>query len=84
MPIRFELMFNNGTIILRVPPEGIYVIGNDGFPCKHSLPDGAVFTMGVETMIDSESGERVSTGMSDEILRHLISERPTEDLSGLA
>jgi hypothetical protein len=75
MPIRFELMFTNGTIILRVPPEGISVIGNDGFPCSHSLPDGAVFTIGVEMMIDGESGEKVSTGMSEEILRHLTSQR---------
>lgn len=75
MPIRFELMFTNGTILLRVPPEGISVIGNDGFPCKHSLPDEAVFTVGVECMIDSESGDKVSTGMSDEILRHLTSTR---------
>ena len=75
MAIRFELMFNNGTIILRVPPDGIAVFGNDGFAAKHSLPDGAMFTIGVECMIDSESGDRISTGMSDEILRHLTSER---------
>lgn len=75
MPIRFELMFQNGIIILRVEPEGISVTGNDGFPCKHSLPDGAVFTMSVECMVDSESGDRISTGMSDEILRHLTSAR---------
>jgi hypothetical protein len=73
MAIRFELMFNNGNIILQVPPDGIVVYGNDGFLAKHSLPDGAVFTMAVEAMVDGESGERVSTGMSDEILRHLTS-----------
>ena len=75
MPIRFELMFNNGILILQVPSDGIAAFGNDGFPAKHSLPDGAVFTIGVDCMIDSESGDRVSTGMSDEILRHLTSER---------
>ena len=75
MPIRFELMFTNGTIILQVPPEAISVTGNDGFPCKHSLPDGSAFTLGIECMIDGDSGERVSTGMSEEILRHLTSAR---------
>jgi hypothetical protein len=73
MPIRFELMFNNGTIVLHVPPEKIVVYGNDGFPSTHTLPDGAVFTIAVEAMIDGESGERLSTGMSDEILRHVTS-----------
>jgi hypothetical protein len=34
-----------------------------------------VFTIGVECMIDSESGDKISTGMSDEILRHLTSVR---------
>jgi hypothetical protein len=73
MPIRFELMFDNGNMILQVPPEAITVYGNDGFPSKHTLPDGAVFTIAVEAMIDGESGERISTGMSDDILRHLSS-----------
>ena len=73
MPIRFELMFTNGTLILKVPPDAIAAFGNDGFPATHTLPDGSVFTIGVECMIDSESGDRLSTGMSDEILRHLTS-----------
>jgi hypothetical protein len=73
MAIRFELMFDNGNMILQVPPEGIAVYGNDGFPSTHTLPDGAVFTIAVEGMIDGESGERISTGMSDEILKRLTS-----------
>ena len=73
MAIRFELMFTNGNIILHVPPEAIAVYGNDGFPARHTLPDGAVFTVAVEGMIDGETGERLSTGMSDEILRHVTS-----------
>ena len=73
MPIRFELMFDNGNIILQVPPEAIAVYGNDGFLAAHTLPDGAVFTVSAAGMIDGESGEQLSTGMSDEILRHLTS-----------
>ena len=71
MPIRFELMFHNGIVILSVPPEGIAVYGNDGFDKKHSIPDGAAYTVAVEHMVDPETGDRLSVGMSDELLSHI-------------
>ena len=71
MAIRFELMFNNGTLILYVPADKIAIFGNDGFDKTHSIPDGSVFTVGVDCMIDPETGDKVSTGMTDELLSHI-------------
>ena len=71
MSIRFELTLYNGTVILNVPAEGIVIYGNDGFKKRHSIPDGAVFNAAVEYMADPETGDRLSSGMTEELLRHI-------------